>query len=574
MSSRFVFFHFFCAALVLASLDGTAQTVKGTVAEGASPPPLTYHGLTPGVDDHAHVREVLGEPSDESRWYNYKLYYPAKDRPGLFDIVHLHGKKDTDGLAEIEAASIPAGYETERDIRKVLGEPEYELRMVTWKLLDYSEQGLRFSVTSDGKTIGVAYFPYGHRRVPEGERKLVDLSHLREGPQPKPRTTPQVRGLSAGFSEVVFTPEGEDWLGFKYTVHDDLKARIVVFDDGQDTVALVGADLFGMGWNETFVMREGARKLGVDQTIIAMAHNHEAGDTIGVYGHYPAEYIAHIQKQIVHGIDVALKNMQPVKELRTALQELPMDGARVQGLFRNARNPVVLDPTISTVQVIAENGKVMGTLVHFACHVESLAKGAREISADFPGYMCEQIKQDGGGQPVFLNGALGGMVSGDNRARTQKSSRAMGMRLAAIVKDMTGMAQPASADGVTLDMRPLEIPMVNPNFNALYESGLRTLHRGRVQTDMQYIRIGDIQIISLPGELLPELSFEVLEKMDGYPRMLIGLANDELGYMIPPYDFRADSYEESMSQGPSAGLQVRDMALLMIKENEPSQESR
>ncbi|PCJ54322.1 MAG: hypothetical protein COA73_14515 [Candidatus Hydrogenedentota bacterium] len=574
MSQKTIFFRLLFSMVLLVTAHAGAQAVKGTVAEGASPPPLTYHGLTPGVTTHAQVREVLGEPVDESKWYNYKMYYPAKDRPGLFDIVHILKKRSESSLAGIEASSIPAGYETGNSIRRALGEPEYELRMVTWKLLDYSEQGLRFSLTSDGKTTGVSYFPYGHRRVPEGERHLVDLSHLREGPQPKSRQAPQVRSLSAGFSEVIFSPQGKDWLGYKYKVHDDLKARIAVFDDGQKRVALVGADLFGMGWNETYVMREGARKLGVDQTVIAMSHNHAAGDTIGVYGHYPAEYIAHIQKQVLHGIELAIKNMKPVKELRTNLQELPMDGARVQGLFRNARNPAVLDPTISTVQVVGDDGNVMGTLVHFACHVESLRLGAREISADFPGYMCEQIKQDGGGQPVFLNGAMGGMVSGDNRARTHESSREMGLQLAAIVKDMADTAQPAAVDGITLDMRPLEIPMVNPNFQPLFESGLRSLHRGRVQTDMQYIRIGEIEMISLPGELLPELSFEILEKMNGFPRMLIGLANDALGYMIPPYDFRAGAYEESVSQGPSAGLQVRDMALLMITENAPAPESR
>ena len=73
-----------------------------------------------------------------------------------------------------------------------------------------------------------------------------------------------------------------------------------------------------------------------------------------------------------------------------------------------------------------------------------------------------------------------------------------------------------------------------------------------------------IQIVTPPDELLPEVAFEILEKMQGFPRMLIGLANDEIGYLIPPYDFRDDYYEETMSQGPSAAVQVRDTALRMI----------
>jgi hypothetical protein len=48
--------------------------------------------------------------------------------------------------------------------------------------------------------------------------------------------------------------------------------------------------------------------------------------------------------------------------------------------------------------------------------------------------------------------------------------------------------------------------------------------------------------------------------------MLLGLANDQIGYMVPPYDFRNDYYEETVSQGPAAATQVRDMALRMLGE--------
>ena len=72
-------------------------------------------------------------------------------------------------------------------------------------------------------------------------------------------------------------------------------------------------------------------------------------------------------------------------------------------------------------------------------------------------------------------------------------------------------------------------------------------------------------MVTLPGELLPEVSFEILEQMGGFPRMLIGLGNDELGYLIPPYNFREGIYEESMSRGPAAALVVRDTAIRMLK---------
>jgi len=244
-----------------------------------------------------------------------------------------------------------------------------------------------------------------------------------------------------------------------------------------------------------------------------------------------------------------------------------MDGARVMNLFRNARNPGVMDPTISILQAIGNDGAPITTIVNFACHVESLEKGARDISADFPGFMCEQIKRDGGGQPVFLNGAVGGMISGDNLGRTYESSEEMGLALATIVKDMESIAQPPAHFAFSAERREIQIPLTNPNFIDRYAESPRGLYRGRVVTDMTLVHLGEAQLITLPGELLPEVSFEILEHMTGFPRVLIGLGNDQIGYFVPPHDFRNDYYEETVSAGPAAATQVRDMAVRMLGGN-------
>ena len=52
--------------------------------------------------------------------------------------------------------------------------------------------------------------------------------------------------------------------------------------------------------------------------------------------------------------------------------------------------------------------------------------------------------------------------------------------------------------------------------------------------------------------------------MDGFPRMLVGLGNDQLGYMVPIYDFRDGFYEERTSVGPGTASEVRDTAIRMI----------
>jgi hypothetical protein len=562
--------HHACVAVfllmlsVLTPLQGTAQAVKGKVTKDDPPPPLTYRGLVPGLSSAEQVRNTLGEPIYEAKWYAYKLLYPAEGRSGLVDSLHLSGRGGY--FAGMEAASVPIGYGGRAAILEKLGEPEFELRMPTFTLLDYSAGGLRFILNSDEETIGISYFPHLRPRVHGGARKFIDLSSLREGPQPRPAKPASTQGLMAGVSEVKITPKRE-WLNPRYQsqfqAHDDIWARCLVLEKDGLTLALVGADLFGMSATDIQPMRDRVASDGVEHMVLAMSHNHAAPDTIGVYGHFPAEYIEFLQNEIVRCVLEARAQLEPVKELRTASRELPMDGARVIGYIRNARNPGIVDPTISTVQPIGASGRAIATLVNFACHVEGLEKGVVELSADFPGYMCEQIRRDGGGQAVFLNGALGGMISGDTRARTHEEAKKAGLGFAAFVSELTEIAQPAEQFDFNVETRRVEIPLTNERFEPLFE-GRRPLHRGRVVTDMSLITLGECQMITIPGELLPEISFEIQEQMKGFPRMLIGLANDELGYIVPAYDFRDDAYEESMSVGPATGPIIRDTAIRLL----------
>ncbi|MEX0679529.1 MAG: hypothetical protein WD063_20820, partial [Pirellulales bacterium] len=236
---------------------------------------------------------------------------------------------------------------------------------------------------------------------------------------------------------------------------------------------------------------------------------------------------------------------------------------RVIGYIRNARNPGIVDPTMSVIQLIGQDDKPIATLVNFACHVEGLEAGVAELSADFPGYMCEAIRADGGGQAVFLNGAVGGMISGDSKARTHEEAKVTGFGLAALVKELAATAQPPATFHYGVETRKVTFPMTNPRFLPLYMAR-GGLDEGRASSEMALITLGEAQLVTLPGELLPEVSFEIQEKMSGFPRILIGLANDELGYIIPEYDFRSDGYEETMSQGKGTAPAVREAAVKLL----------
>lgn len=554
------------------SNPATAQTPKGTPDPALPPPPLSFRGLIPGVSTIEEAREKLGAPVHEARWYAYKLIYPSTRGDGLFDSLHFRSRDGKTGiLGNVEAASVPEGWETWKAVRGRLGEPEFFLELHASSMADYSEKGLRFTFDLQERTIGIAHVPHGKARVHSGQRRFLSLRHLRQGPQAAPKRPADLAGLRVGVATVDITPQNPEWLGptvtaKNFSVHDPLEARIAVLERGDLRLAIVGADLFGMAFSETKPIEDALRKEGISHLILASSHNHAAADTIGVYGFFPKEYVKYIQDQLRRGVLEAKKNLRPVARWLAASDELPMDGARVQGLIRNARNPGLIDPQLAVMQARGEDGRPIVTFVHFACHVEGLEKGFFETSADFPGYLCGALEEKVGGTAIFLNGALGGMVSGDTRARTHEEAKRAGERFAREAERILGFATPPASDVFTFDRRRLEVPLTNIKFQLLIKSsGRRQLVRGRVVTEINLIRIGDAEILTVPGELLPELGFEILEKMRGYPRLIVGLANDQLGYMLPGYDFNGDQYEEGMSVGPAIGPMVREQAIRMLE---------
>lgn len=543
------------------------QAVGLVPPPGSRPRPLSYRGMVPGITPVSTLIERMGEPLHEGSWYTWKMLYASRDKPGFFDAFHLFGDRQKGKIGAIEAATIPPGFEHADGIRSRLGEPEFELVLPgRQRLLDYSLQGVRFTLSPQARTIGVAYFPHGYRRVPPGYRKLVDLGHLRQGPQPHPKFVPDP-GLLAGAFEIDISPTEPGWLKGKYVIHDPLKARCSVFARGELKVAIVGADLFGLLKSDVDPMEARLRKMGISHLLFGMSHNHAAPDTIGIYGNYPGPYVRHVQDRVVEGVSKALGRLAPVKELLVSSDELSLAGARVSGLFRNARNPGIVDPQVAVVQARGRDGGPLVTIVHFACHVEGLEKGPKEISADFPGYMCDELSRSTDAPVLFLNGAIGGMVSGDTRVRSHEEARKAGLRLAGEVSRILKFAVPSATNTFDFRRSRIEVPVTNARL-LLFEKmskGRRLFHRGRATSELFHLILADAEFLTIPGELLPEISFELLEKMKGYPRMIVGLCNDELGYIIPAEDFRKGAYEESMSVGPAIGPVVRRRALELLR---------
>jgi len=547
------------AAIVLASVS--APTVHGQPAST-----VEFRGLTIGKATVQDVVAALGQPRWGDTATTDKLIYESA-RDGHTDSLRFRGGT----LGRVHAATPPAGLTTHLDVLARLGPPEYRLELQTQFMFEYCRQGARMWFRRDtGETIGVVYITKGEPRVAPGEPRFVDLRSSRE---PGEGTRAVFR---AGVATEIISPPDLSIFGREgvKSIHDNLEARCLVLEKDGTRMAFLGADLFAFTNHEIAPIRQAVRHDGIDFLLFASSHTHSAPDTVGVYGFYPEQYVEFIQRKCIDCIRKAAGNLTPAT-IEVGQCELPLDGARIEQICYNGRNPGIVDPFLTVAKIVTHgsgdtSGKTLCTLVHFTCHPERLSGHQGAISSDYVGPLRDRVEQELGGTCVFMNGPLGGMLTpdgipgADRFEDTERIGQWVGERTVELARNATTTL---TESPFAFAIRPVEIPVVSPNLLEPLEKGtLKSgLIQGRYRTELARVDIGELQMIAIPGELLPELGFAIRERMTGAVNVIVGLANDEIGYIIPAYDFRAGVYEESMSLGPSAGPQIVGAALELLK---------
>jgi hypothetical protein len=391
--------------------------------------------------------------------------------------------------------------------------------------------------------------------------------------------------------------------------HDDLWARTIVLDDGKTRFAIVSVDFLGYYSESSFYGINHIRnlvdaRLGVQEILVASTHNHEGPDTIGPWGNGPLSdgkypmYLQFVDRQIARSISLAVAQLTPA-QIRIGVtdpQKSPSI-ARMQTRTR-ARPPEFFDEELRVMQFIATAGRLrnkpIATLINWNTHPESMEDKNTEITSDFPHTIRSEVESRYGGIAVYLSGAIGAVeIVGDSNTRSSDRTRFDGRefpfvrgnrpsftheRTAAIGRDIASAAIDAvsssvlsSSDVLQLKKADLHGPMDNGGYALLIKIGVLDNLAAPAEggspvfkTWIYNLTIGDAQLITAPGELMPEIYFGVgkagrkdcpqadtgrprepaiRDAMTGKFRFLIGLCPDELGYIVPGYDWQREPFD-------------------------------
>jgi hypothetical protein len=72
-----------------------------------------------------------------------------------------------------------------------------------------------------------------------------------------------------------------------------------------------------------------------------------------------------------------------------------------------------------------------------------------------------------------------------------------------------------------------------------------------VENDVHWLRLGDVEAVSAPGEVAPEVGARMRDTLRARHRLILGLCDDEVGYVLEPgmFDDPEYRYEATVSLG-------------------------
>jgi hypothetical protein len=391
-------------------------------------------------------------------------------------------------------------------------------------------------------------------------------------------------------------------------VHDPLMARAIVLQQGTVRLALVSVDLVGLF--RPIVLRVRKKLPGYTHVLVSSTHNHEGPDSMGLWGPRPfasgvdPDYLAHVESQIGAAVEAAEGTLRPARA--------SLGTARAPELLHDGREPYVKHDELTAIEFRSPTGEgPIGLVVQWNCHPETLDSKNTRLSADFVGATVRYLNEKHHCPVLYLTGTVGGLMTSlhvpvkDDKGHTldagtfEKTER-YGELVGWLAGRALAEAVPVRLTPLEAHVRTLYLPLDNSAYRLGWQMGVLereafvwkddpyhaeragkiTLGVVCVQTEIVWLRLGELDVACIPGEIYPELVLSrvqdppdtgadypdaekepgIYAQLPGPRRMLIGLASDELGYIIPhrqwdekpPYCYgrKKAQYGEINSLGP------------------------
>lgn len=367
----------------------------------------------------------------------------------------------------------------------------------------------------------------------------------------------------------------------------DLFVRALVLEKGATRVAIVNID--NLGWPS--VLGDKSRKLikGIapENILIGATHTHSGPDAYGFpdeHGKSYADikYLDWCVQKVADAVNEAITKLEPAS-LKIAV------GEAKGKIAYNYYAPDLYDPRCGIIQAVATSGKNAGkaiaTLVNYAIHPEVIGSKQGILSPDLCGPLYDRIESKAGGIALFMNGAQGGMVTADTRLddKTEANHWAECGRIGNLLADealrIIADAPAQTNPDLYCTAKTIRFPIDSDIMKYILSHSPLKLAGEKPNTDfavtqLNLLNIGTAQVLTIPGEALPNIGYYVKRHMKTKQPFLFGLTNDAFGYMLTKVDFNSFKRYEYVSRtslGEMTGEIYMKEALEIVADNPAAQ---
>jgi neutral ceramidase len=424
--------------------------------------------------------------------------------------------------------------------------------------------------------------------------------------------------LKAGMAKVVITPPvGTKLAGYagrtepSTEVLDNLYAKALTLDDGNEQLALVVCDLIWYGIdmvNETRDIIQKQTGIKPDNVMITCTHTHCGPNLRSA----EKTYVDGLKFHIAGAVSSAVNTMRGARigankgECYTSSNRRnPNSPSGPYYLYKYPEG--TMDPTVMTLRVEDISGNIIGIMTNYAGH--PVGWGSRElgISRDYPGFALEVLEKVWGDDVVaiFMQGCCGNLnlnwiwdkpkespmpprrfpPEREPRLReVRRLGHILGAETLKVAEYITDFTSDVILKGARKDVevriredlpeRMLAGVKRVKEENKPLESGKRgsiqnAIAAGKktITTEVQVFRIGSYFVVGLPSEVFNEYQIEVRKRSEAPYTFVSELANDSIAYIPTPEAYEEGGYEpQTACVAPDAGMVLVDNAIGLVKQ--------
>ena len=392
----------------------------------------------------------------------------------------------------------------------------------------------------------------------------------------------------AAAAEITPDPAMTNWITSEPYggVLDPLHVRALCLSDGQTEAIVLAWDLIDVFEEACAEVREAvsqATGVPADHILINASHSHSTprspfrSEADGAASFERLAKLLDDQRFIDWGNDLAGHAAETAMEARQSMKRATISIGRAavpEWIFNRRpygadnqvttmmvpRDATVLpdglsfgsvDPTLSVLCFRDAGGESLATVCHLNCHPVQIYPHHQGISADYPGFLCRQLSERLGGETLFLQGCAGDQVPA---RRGVEAREQMAQRLADQAVAAAELAAPLEPGRLSVASDTVALP--------LKAAAAERWEDETKNVESQAIALGDLALVTLPGEPLLAMSTAVKSRSPFGHTLVLGYSNGYgTSYIGLPGELARGGYEARTACGEDiAGRMLVDLA--------------